>query len=94
MINLRDPLLVVAARDRVHVTDFEYRVLTLAVPFLNEVDARELKAEIIASTLGVDRSNVSRCLKRLTEVGFLIRVDRADHSGVWRYRLPESPKAA
>ncbi len=92
MISLGEPLLRVAARDRRHVTDFDYRVLTLAVPHLSEVEDRELKADPIAKDLKVDRAVVNRALRRLVDAGFLIRVDRDHESGVWRYRLPRSPE--
>lgn len=91
MISLGEPLLRVAARDRRHVTDFDYRVLTLAVPHLSEVEERELKADAIAADLGVDRSNVNRALRNLCRAGFLIRVDRDPVTRLWRYRLPRSP---
>lgn len=91
MIDLRHPLLIVARRNRSVVSDFEFRVLAVAVPALEAAHARELKLEQIAIELAVDRSNVSRAVRRLVGAGFLIRVDRADHNGAWRYRLPRTP---
>ena len=92
MLDLREPLLQVAVRDRAHVTDFDYRVLTLVVPLLSEVEDRELKADPIAAVLRVDRAVVNRALRRLVLTGFLIRIDRDPNSQVWRYRLPRSPQ--
>lgn len=91
MLDLRDPLLQVAARDRRHVTDFDYRVLTLAVPHLSEVEDRPLKADALAAELGVDRGNINRALRNLCRAGFLIRVAQDAVSRLWRYRLPKSP---
>jgi predicted transcriptional regulator len=91
VIDLREPLLQVAARDRTHVSDLDYRVLTIAVPLLSEDEPREMKLEVLAAALRMDKGQVSRAVKRLMESGFLIRVDRADSGGAWRYRLPRSP---
>ena len=90
VINLGDPLLQVAAANRRSVTDFDFRVLTLAVPHLSALEPRALKLDVIATLIHVDRSNVGRALKRLVLAGFLVRVDR-DAYGTWRYRLPRSP---
>lgn len=91
MIDLREPLLRVAVKDRRNVTDFDYRVLTLAVPLLSETEGRSMKIEILATPLGVARGSVSKALKRLAQGGFLIRGNR-DDEGIWRYRLPRSPE--
>jgi len=92
MTNLLAPLFRVAMCDRRTVTDFDFRVLAFAAPMLDEHDARPLKLEAIAVPFAVDRSSVARALRRLVAAGFLIRVDREDHTGVWRYRLPRSPE--
>lgn len=92
MTNLLAPLFRVAMCDRRTVTDFDFRVLAYAAPLLTESEARPLKLESIAVPFDVDRSSVARALRRLATAGFLIRVDREDHSGVWRYRLPRSPE--
>lgn len=92
MIDLKHPLLAVALRDRRQVTDFDFRVFAVAAPLLSETEARVLKLETLATQLGVERGTVSKALKRLVLAGFLIRVDRADHNGGWRYRLPRSPE--
>ncbi len=91
MLDLAHPLLRVAVRDRRHVSDFDYRVLTIVVPLLSEVEDRCVKADAVAATLGVDRSNVNRALRNLCLAGFLIRVAQDAVTRLWTYRLPASP---
>lgn len=93
MLGSNDPLLRAACTNRRTITDFDYRVLAFIVPRLSAAEPRPLKLEEVATPFGVDRSNIGRAFKRLIAAGFLIRVDRADHSGTWRYRLPRSPES-
>lgn len=92
MSALHAPLLRAACTNRRSITDFDYRVLAFIVPRLSAEEPRALKLEEVAIPMGVDRSNIGRAFKRLIAAGFLIRVDRADLSGTWRYRLPRSPE--
>lgn len=66
------PTLVDAATDR-RLRAWQVRLLTHLAFRLSATEFRPLKQFAVGKAVGLDQANVSRCLNRLTELGYLQR---------------------
>jgi hypothetical protein len=70
------------------LTGRHVRVWRAALPYLDFIDAKPLKLDVLERELGIDRANLSRIVGRLVERGYLVRDGREPRGGAWRYRVP------
>ncbi len=65
-----------------------------ALPYLDWVEPRALKLEVLARETTYAVSEVSRLVGILVDRGYLVRAGRDPSGGAWRYRVPLARAAA
>lgn len=85
------PSILALVRDR-HARPTDLRVYVVCTEFLDFVEFRPLKLELVARDLHVSRSNVSESLGRLVRASYLARGERLEVTGPYTFRLVWSPR--
>ena len=75
------------ATDR-SITPVDFRVCVRAFVYLDFVEYRPLKLEVLAHEIGVSKTVVCRSLAHLVDRGYLERGSRDGARGAISYRLP------